>query len=341
MKFYKYSSITNHYQKKDVMKAQVEMKLQNVENKWIVTEKIHGVNFGIMTDGSEIIYSKRTSIIGEDASFFSWQKAFDKEKDEKKVKEIYKHIKGLYKNVSQITIHGELFGGVYPHKEVKKETNIKKVQKDVYYSPKTNFLAFDVSYIIGEEKKYLDKDLFFGILKKYNFDFIPMRYCGTLEECLEQPNSFESLIHKMYKLPPIENNICEGIVIAPVKRFKLYGNDSSYAIFKSKNEKFKEKSKGKNKGKNGRQPNIDPALLELISKISCYVNQNRLNNVISKIGDVTMKDFKQVLIEFNNDVYDDYEKENSKLDVSKDDKKKIDKYINKQIATLIKTYLMS
>jgi len=73
-------------------------------------------------------------------------------------------------------------------------------------------------------------------------------------------------------------------------------------------------------------------VIKLQEAIITYVTENRLNNVISKIGEITQKDFGRVLGMFNKDVVEDFTKDYQKI-LEELDKKEI-KSINKSIGNL-------
>ncbi|MGD1913545.1 MAG: RNA ligase family protein, partial [Rivularia sp. (in: cyanobacteria)] len=45
---------------------------------WVVTEKIHGANFGIVTDGWEVRFAKRKEFLNSEDNFFGYQLLQDK-----------------------------------------------------------------------------------------------------------------------------------------------------------------------------------------------------------------------------------------------------------------------
>ena len=134
---------------------------------------------------------------------------------------------------------------------------------------------------------------------------------GRLDEIIKFKNDFESQISQVdlsyEKLPVIEGNICEGIVIKPLsKEYRTYSGQR--VIIKSKNDKFSEKKKEK-------KP-VDDATsiltLESFNKMRDYINENRANAVFSK-DSWTNKDFGKFIKNFLNDVYEDAQKDGIEL----------------------------
>jgi len=159
-----------------------------------------------------------------------------------------------------------------------------------------------------------------------------------LDECLAYPNKFPSQISQWLGYPPIEDNVCEGVVIRPV--VPTYIGYGDRVLIKNKNERFAEKKGYK---KHPKVPKEDPVysdnLNALIAKGSLYVTENRLNNVISHIGQVSMpKDLGKLIGLFSKDILDDFIKESSAdyNNLEKPEQKILNKEINQMATTLIK-----
>src|SRR5690606_13511325 len=179
-------------------------------------------------------------------------------------------------------IYGELCGGSYPHPEVEKQ-NHSTVQKGVYYSPKTEFYIFDI--MIDEE--FIDHHRVIELCEQYNFLHARILKEGTLEECLDYPNKFQTTIPRDLGLPEIENNFCEGTVIKP--RRSLFFPRGSRVILKNKNEIFSEKQEKKINIEYIRKLSDEEKIQ--LDELSKCMTENRLRNVISKIGEINPKDF--------------------------------------------------
>jgi Rnl2 family RNA ligase len=167
---------------------------------------------------------------------------------------------------------------------------------------------------------------------------------GTFAECLNHPNKFPSLISGWLGLPPLEDNITEGIVIKPVNPDFLQVGER--VILKSKNEKFEERKSVK------RHPKKQPAEItgsgeDLLNELLNLVTENRLNNVLSKQGQVPyplpedyfgriMKALNEdIWAEFNKDFQDAYDA------LEKGEQKRLAKMLNQQTAKLVRSVLFS
>ena len=92
-----------------------------------------------------------------------------------------------------------------------------------------------------------------------------------------------------------------------------YLRTGSRALIKSKNEKFTEKKSVKRRNKRlEQQVEYSKELTELLGLAEPFVNENRLANVVSHIGEVHMPaDLGKLIQEMSYDVVKDFLKEHS------------------------------
>lgn len=111
-------------------------------------------------------------------------------------------------------------------------------------------------------------------------------------------------------------------------------------ILKNKNARWAEKKQRKKSA----EPEVPlpEHIVELRDLALEYVNENRLDNVLSKIGEVTIKDFGRVLGAFNKDVSDDFQKDNAArlATVEKADLKRVNKLFGRVAADLVRVRLL-
>jgi len=67
-----------------------------------------------------------------------------------------------------------------------------------------------------------------------------------------------------------------------------------------------------------------------------YISENRLRNVLSKIGQVTQKDFGKILGALAVDVIEDYKKDFNAPELEGKEEKLVNKLLNGEAATLIR-----
>ncbi len=295
MRFKKYFDIENSYRKKfiDII---VGEKLNKDE--FVVQEKAHGANLSFWYDGENLKSAKRSGFIKDD--FYDYEPV--EAKNRERVKKLYAVLKKEGCDFSELAVYGELLGGTYPHKDVEKDTTATRIQKGIFYSPHNEFYAIDVA----TDGQLLDVDKFNQIMEKAGFLYAKTIFRGTFEECLKYSNSFPSRISVWLGLPELEDNICEGVVIKPV--IPKFLSDKTRVILKNKNEKWTEKAKARDR------PKKPPMTLsakggELFSEMENLITENRLRNVLSKIGAIGQKEFGKLIQLFSKDILDEFFKD--------------------------------
>lgn len=334
MEFKKYNSIENSYQE-DFIDLIVEQGYAGLE--YVVQEKVHGANLSFITDGQDILSAKRTELIADDEEFFNSKLVLEKYRS--KVMALHKQLSQQF-DIKTISIFGELFGGGYPHPDVPKQDDAKLVQRGVYYCPNNDFFAFD---ILLDNDRYLDVNLTSELLEKHGFLFAKPLFRGTLEECLAYPNDFKTTIPQYFDLPELEGNICEGVVVRPV--VSTFLRTGSRVLIKNKNERWAENNNFIDKAILKELLQEDEELSEeasfLCEEIHQLITQNRLTNLISKIGEVNPdKELGKVLGLYNKDTLTDFFKTHRARyeSLEKQESRAITKFLNKHAGQLINNY---
>jgi len=288
MKFKKYSSIENSYRKKYI---EILREHGFADIPYVVTEKLHGANFSFWTDGIEVRSAQRSQFT--DGNFYNCQEVIDRYSEqvmELKNKE--------YPEANEIAVYGELFG--------------PKIQKGIYYGTEKDFMAFELRIMADDEHDFIVPQIQAGMLfKKYKINHVPfITVCASLDEALEVSNEFTSHAYKNAYGYDAENDVCEftagenlaeGVVIIPADG-ALYTGNGSRVMLKNKTEKFAEVIKSKKV----RKEKVDNPFNDLAAT---YVNENRMNAVVSKFGEVTQKDFGRIIGLMNIDILEDLVKD--------------------------------
>ncbi|MBV8326352.1 RNA ligase, Rnl2 family [Chryseobacterium sp.] len=335
MIFKTYNSIENAYQARVIE----QIRLQGFGDEvFIVQEKVHGANFSFFTDGKEIKIAKRTAFIGKDEKFFNAHQILERYNNN--VIEVFRKVKTIYPDLKTVVIYGELFGGGYKHKGVEPAEGAVKVQKGIEYAPYNEFYAFDIKL---NGTTYLDTDLTNSVFEETGFFYAKTLFQGTLEEVLKYPNAFDSKIPDWLGLPEMENNRCEGTVIKTLKT-RYFGNGAR-VILKNKNEKWIEKSKMVKKQPKTvhKQIHFSEVAQNIWVEIQLYATVNRLNNVMSKIGEFEPRMIGKVIGLFAQDILEDFEKDFPAVftTIEKEEQKKINKKLNALVIDFIKEELMT
>ena len=333
MQFKKYNSIENTFDK-DFMEKIV---LEGYDNReFVVQEKVHGSNVCFVSDGITVEFGKRTGFVEVGEKFYDYELLL--EHYTPKVITLFSIVKKDFPSILTITVFGEMFGGKYPHPDVKNNSKIPLIQKGVFYCPVHEFYAFDLYVTTEETGRYLPVDETNNFFEQGGFIYAKTLFRGTLNECMQYPNAFQSRISDCLGLPPIEDNICEGVVIRPVE--PTYLSNGSRVLLKSKNARFAEKkSVKKREPKLFAEPSYSESLNNLLPVAEEYVTENRLNNVVSKIGHISLpSDTGKLIGLFSKDILDDFLKEHSGeyAGIEKSEQKILNRHINSLAADLIK-----
>ncbi|MBD1879658.1 RNA ligase family protein [Coleofasciculus sp. FACHB-T130] len=269
---------------------------------WAVTEKIHGANFCIIADGSDVRFAKRKELLQPDEDFFGYQTL--RYKLAQQAKDIFKIIQLERPQTFRVSVYGELFGGEYPHPDVVTVPSVQAVQTGIYYSPKIEFCAFDIA--VEENSKaaqrdYIDYDEALKLFQQVEMLAAKPLFIGKYEQALAQKIEFDSTIPALLGLPKLPfSNQAEGIVIKPVK--SIYIDTSKGRIrpvLKRKIPKFAEESRFHQAEKWGDQKLATSSHYLSDEKwlheaMLALVTENRLMNTLSKVGRVSGKDPKAI-----------------------------------------------
>lgn len=277
MEFRKFSSLENTNKQRTLF-AIVE---QNIQGPWVITEKIDGANFSFYTDGETVRVASRTQFV--DGEFFGCQEVIDRYADRVKAFHTFGQRKGT------LIVHGELYG--------------PKINRRINYGAK-DFVAFDLVFIPESgEVVHCKKDMAERLCNFYGIPFVPIiAETNTVDGALQVEKSFRSI------LTPADfegDNFAEGVVIEPV--LPQYFANGNRVYLKNRSAEFEETASIP------KQKNAAIVLPEqvqrVVDEVSQYLTENRVHNMVSKIGEVGGKDFGKLLSLVITDALVDYAKD--------------------------------
>ncbi|EBK7479981.1 RNA ligase, Rnl2 family [Salmonella enterica] len=286
--FKKYSSLENHYNSKFIEKLYTNGLTTGV---WVAREKIHGTNFSLIIERDNVTCAKRTGPILPAEDFYGYEIV---------LKKYDKAIKGVQEVMGSIStsvpvtyqVFGEFAGG--------------GIQKGVDYGEK-DFYVFDI--IINTESGdtyYMSDYEMQDFCNTFGFKMAPMLGRGTFDSLIMIPNDLDSVLaaynttasedlveanNCVFDANVIGDNTAEGYVLKPC--FPKWLPNGARVAIKCKNSKFSEKKKSDKPIK--AKVELSEADNKLVGILACYVTLNRVNNVISKIGEIGPKDFGKVM----------------------------------------------
>lgn len=302
MKHRKYERIEGFWHKKTVDYFR-EKGFFDKEIEWCITEKVHGANFSFYLDQDSMLFAKRSAFLQDGENFYQCNRMISNESY--KCQQIWDDLVSSGIELEELIIYGELFGGFYPHPDIKNIGYIRKIQKGVWYHPDVKFYAFDIWIKTDLFEGFLDYDRAIHYFEKNDLFHAKILYRDKFDACKMYSNEFPTDIPARFGLPPIEGNVCEGIVIKPIK--PLETDDGDRVILKSKNDKFIEVSREKGATKTRKiLKQMSDYAKETVDLLLPYINENRLRSVLSKFGEFERTEFKKVYKLFKEDVYDDF-----------------------------------
>lgn len=175
---------------------------------WVATEKIHGANLVVATDGVTIRVGKRKAWLADDEPFFGWQLLRG---------ELFHGAATVHRRwgaAGVVWIYGELFGGQYPHPDVAALPGLTAVQTGVWYAPSLVFAAFDILVEPSEgESVFLSHDESTFLAREAGWWAASLLARGRYAEVSATPTRFPTRVPSRLGLPALPNNFAEGIVL--------------------------------------------------------------------------------------------------------------------------------
>jgi Rnl2 family RNA ligase len=255
---------------------------------WIVTEKIHGANFCLVTDGAVLRCAKRKAYLDPDEDFFGHRAVLDRNAGA--ILDLGAQVRKDHPGVAWVFVYGELFGGAYPHPDVPPDPSVQPVQTGVHYAPTIELCAFDLGVLrdgYGETRRYIDYDEAAERLRAAGLLHAEPLFRGSYEEAIAYPLGFESTIPAALGLPPLPpGNKAEGVVVKPVREAVLpQGKGAIRPVVKKKIAEFAEDERFHRAEKWAVPLQNFAAALEILKvEVSARVTENRLNAAVSKVG---------------------------------------------------------
>lgn len=332
MEFKSYSSLENHHNGKFISKIR-ELALDS--GLWVAREKIHGTNFSVIITPDSITPCKRTSPILPSENFFGYEII---------MKRYAKSFEAISKLSEASGISYQIFG----------EFAGAGIQKGVDYGEK-DFYVFDILAMQEDVRAYLpDSPILesggfgFSVLEfvnEFGLKIAPLIGRGTFEELAKLPNDFQITVNRYDKQADVDlvsankrtwsleegtDNIAEGYVLKP--NSPAWMPNGARVAIKCKNSKFSEKSKSDKLIQPPKELSVIDA--DVLMKFSEYATWNRVSNVISKLGEVTAKDFGKVMGLTMQDIFTEAEREELDINDAEDPalvKKQLQKLVSEVI----------
>ena len=286
---------------------------------WVATEKVHGANMSMITDGQYVFAAKRSSLLQQHDSFYKgWQEVVGRHRQS--VIRCFEQVqRAEHQDVTAIIVYGELFGGNKSGFGAEGALNgdgkkWSRIQCGVSYSPKHHFYPFDVRCIWSNgNAQWIPWEAMSEILRWSGFEvYVTATMEGDLAGILGgfDPEQFETTIPNRLKLPrPSTNNLAEGVVL------RTKGADR--VCIKYKAGRFGEIESAPKKGRFRRSVSLPTSLGELeralverlegqkdvVHLVHHCINRNRMDCVLSKMGSIDQVNRSKMIGAFTADVW--------------------------------------
>ena len=241
---------------------------------WVALEKIHGAQLVVGVQGGQVHFGKRKAWLTEEEPFFGWQLL--------RV-QLGAAAEALARAVGAegdaVYLYGELFGGHYPHPDVPAVPGMSPVQTGIWYAPDLRWSPFDILVARSDEDEgvLLAHHEVEAVAREVGLVTPPVVRRGLRSEMAAVPTRAQSRVSALLGLPPIENNVAEGLVIKSDQRTP----PSQRASYKRKIEEF-------NEGRFDESEAWNPHQLlshdELLSWAERLINPARVASAVSKVG---------------------------------------------------------
>lgn len=176
-------------------------------SRWIATEKVHGANLVVATDGRDVRVGKRKAWLRDDDAFFGWQLLRPS---------LARAAVTLWRALGAprvLRLHGELYGGAYPHEDVAPVPGNTPVQTGIWYSPDVRFSLFDVQVDGDDGGVFIAHHALEALAAEHGIEAVPVLGRGTRGELDALPVRFATRVPALHGLPPIAGNVAEGYVL--------------------------------------------------------------------------------------------------------------------------------
>ena len=243
---------------------------------WVATEKVHGANMQLISDGVSVVPCKRTSVLGDDEPFFDLEPSGTLDQLSVLARDLASRIVSSDDTIVAIAICGELAGGDPP------------VQQGVFYSPTLVFYVFDLAALREDAPpEFLPFDQAMELAGSAGFLCAEPLATGSYQELLGFNLDFPTTLPSRLGLDvPIDAlpNTAEGIVIRPAVA------SAPRALVKAKGTSFAEVERaGHDHIRTLQQASSASSTLEepwrpLWYELQCFLTSARMDGARGKLG---------------------------------------------------------
>ena len=251
---------------------------------WVALEKLHGAHFIVAVEGREVRFGKRKEWLEADTPFFGWQLLAENLRTR-----VLKMADAVGRRV--FVAYGELVGGAYPHPNVAPVPGLSAVQTGIWYAPDLHWVIFDILTADSDE----DEGIFWAhgeveaLAQTHGFLVPPLVRRGRRTELETVPYSAPTRFPALLLLPPISDNIAEGIILKPDMRLA----PSARPVIKRKIPEFDDAKFDESAAWAPGRLSVD----ELLVWVERLVNPARMQSARSKVGEAREAIIDEVVLD--------------------------------------------
>ncbi len=257
-----------------ISRASAELALG--DSRWVATEKIHGAQFVVATDGESVAFGKRKAWLAPDEPFFGWQ-ALRNELDVA-VRELH----AALERACTIYVYGELFGGHYPDGTTPALPGSSAVQTGIWYAPTLQYFAFDLLLVDDDDPKseprFIAHHRLEELTEPTELRTVPVLGRGSRSDLGRLPVRFETQVPALLGLAPLRGNVAEGLVLKPDVEVEA----ARRPIVKKKIPEFDELQFDESRPFDS---TLHLTIAELVQWAERMVNPSRIASARSKVGE--------------------------------------------------------
>ncbi len=246
---------------------------------WVATEKVHGAQVVVATDGRSVRVGKRKAWLESHEAFFGWQLL------RVTLEAAARAAFAEHPEAGMVRLYGELFGGAYPHAAVAAAPGTSPVQTGIWYAPDVHFVLFDV-LLDAPEPMFLAHAEVEQLAATIGLPVVPLLGRGPRATLERLPVHFPTRVPALLGLPPLADNIAEGFVLKPdaratpaaryVVKHKIPELDEARASGATREARFDESAPW--------NPEAALSLAQLQDLAARLVNPARVASARSKVG---------------------------------------------------------
>lgn len=238
---------------------------------WVALEKLHGAHFVVGVEGDQVLFGKRKEWLDTETPFFGWQLLAE---------DLRNRVTELARSLGSkiFFAYGELLGGSYPHADVVAVPGLSAVQTGIWYAPEIRWVVFDMLVADSED----DEGTFWAhsevetLAAAHGLLVPPLIRRARRTDLESVPVRAQTRFPPGLGLPPIADNIAEGIILKPDMRMA----PSERPVIKRKIPEFDDAKFDESAAWAPGRLSVE----ELLVWVERLVNPARIQSARSKVG---------------------------------------------------------